>query len=358
MKGKLRVLLEWVLCNPKPMLGILGIFIVLIVVFPDFSGTQEGPDWESTPVPKNLRKSLAAPWDSSEKESWPATVTLAKCSKIAYLNQQEAKNKFRNLGFRHIETISVDSMAGYVLAIGDAAVVVFRGTDDFADWIINLKTTTIQTKPGFAHKGFQTSYLTLKPKVMNALRRFKPKYVWVTGHSLGGALAVLCAYDLSSNENRNIHGLMTFGQPMVADKILATSIDQILPQKFAHFVNESDIVPRSPPIWFYHCGNLVWFIDGKVRRSSQRPKMETERPAESLPLTQDILAPLTEIEFEQKKEIIRNRLVPKKTKDGVTVYEGNIPFIQDHLIDSYLIKIQGTSNLKEEIMEPQRKAGE
>lgn len=357
MKGKLRELLGWAFCNQKPIFGILAVLIMLIIVFLNFSGTQEGPDWDSTRVPKNLRKSLAASWDSSEKESWPVTVTLAKCSKIAYLDLPEAKTNFEKIGFTNVELISVDSMAGYFLGIDDTAVFVFRGTDDFADWMINLKTTTIQTKPGFAHKGFQTSYLSLKPKVMDALLRFKPKYVWVTGHSLGGALAVLCAYDLASNENRNIHGLMTFGQPMVADRTLATSIDQILPQKFAHFVNESDIVPRSPPFWFYHCGNMVWFFEGKVRRSNQRPKMVAENPAESLPLTQDILPPLTEIEFEQKKEIIQNSLVPKRTKDGTTVYEGSIPFIQDHQIDSYLAKIQGTSNLKEEIMELQRKVG-
>jgi triacylglycerol lipase len=360
MSGKLKYIQKLVSCNPKSTVVILGIFIVfigLIVVFPEFSGTQEGKDWDSTPIHKNLKKALAAPWDSSKDESWPVTRTLALCSKIAYLDQQESKSNFRDLGFRHIEPIGVDSMAGYVLAIGDVAVVVFRGTDDFDDWIVNLHMTTTQTKHGAAHKGFQTAYLTLKPKVMNALRRFKTKHVWITGHSLGGGLAVLCAYDLASNENLTIHGLMTFGQPMVADKTLATSIDQILPKKFAHFVNESDIVPRLPPR-FHHCGNLVWFIDGKVRRSNQRPKIETEKPAESLPLTQDILAPLTEIEFEQKKEIIRNHLVPKKTKDGSTVYEGNIPFIQDHLIDSYLIKIQGTSNLKEKTMEPQRKVGE
>jgi hypothetical protein len=47
----------------------------------------------------------------------------------------------------------------------------------------------------------------------------------------------------------------------------------------------------------------------------------------------------------------------EKPKDGATVYEGHIPFIQGHQIDSYLAKIQGTSNLKEEIMELQRKVG-
>lgn len=360
MSEKLRDLLEWVLCNPKLILCILVGFIVhfvLSVLFPDVSGTQEGLDWESKPIPKNLRKSLAADWDSSKDESWPVTGTLALCSKIAYLDQEEAKSNFRNLGFRQIEPISVDSMAGYVLTIGNVAVVVFRGTDDFDDWIVNINMTTTQTKHGAPHKGFQNAYLTIKPKVISALRRFKPKHVWVTGHSLGGALAVLCAFDLATNENWDIHGLMTFGQPMVGDKTLATSINQILSPKFAHFVNELDIVPRIPP-GFYHCGNLVWFIDGKVRRSNQRPKMGTERPAESPPLTQEILVPLTEIEFEQKKEIIRNRLVPKKPKDGATVYEGNIPFIQNHLIDSYLSKIQGISNLKDEIMEPQRKAEE
>lgn len=353
MKKKLTDFWKWVLNNPKSTFVILVILIVLIIVIHEFSGTHEGPDWESTPFPvsKNLRKNLSSSWDSSKMESWPVTATLAMCSEISYLNPPEAKTKFKNLGFRHIEPINSGSMAGYVLAIGDVAVVVFRGSDDFADWMVNLKITTTQTKHGLAHKGFQNSYLTLKPKVLDALRRFKAKHIWATGHSLGGALAVLCAYDLAGNENLDIYGLMTFGQPMVADKTLATSIDEILPKKFVHFVNELDFVPRIPP-GFLHSGNMVWFIDGKVRLSNPRPKMGTEKSSDPPPMNQDNFVPMTEIEFEKMKDLIREGQAIKKTKEGATVYEGNIPFLQDHLMNSYLAKIQGVSKLQEEAIGP------
>lgn len=355
MKEKQNYSWKWVCDCFQKLAG----FIAFVGKQPNYEDTYESKPWDITPTNENPGKTLAASWDSSKDESWPVTATLAKCSEIAYQPLPEAKPKFEKIGFNHVELISVDTMAGYVLSIGDVAVVVFRGTNggEIGDWIINFDTTSTYTNHGTAHEGFQLAYLSLKPKVLDTLRRFQPKHVWVTGHSLGGALAVLCAYDLAGNEKLVIHGLMTFGQPMVADKTLATSIDRILPKKFAHFVNGSDIVPRIHPK-FHHCGSIVWFKNDKVFRSIPRPLFGKKESAKGLPHSQAPFAPLTEVEFEKMKDLIRNRLIAKKLKDGAPYNELYISIYLDHLMDSYLTRIQGDPKPQEEAISPQRKVGE
>jgi nuclear pore complex protein Nup85 len=54
------------------------------------------------------------------------------------------------------------------------------------------------------HSGFLTAYDSVKVKVLRLVDQLtadasedRPWDVYVTGHSLGGALATLCAYDLA-----------------------------------------------------------------------------------------------------------------------------------------------------------------
>jgi pimeloyl-ACP methyl ester carboxylesterase len=174
--------------------------------------------------------------------------------------------------------------------------------------------------------------------ILDALRPKPTKHLWVTGHSLGGALAVVCAYDLSDNERMALDGVITFGQPMIARKGLADYLDNLLLGRFAHVVNDADIVPRVPPT-YSHCGSMVWFTDGGIRRS--KPKRPTIKATPDEPTNaQDNPKPLTNAEFEKLKADLKKRNEPQKRPDGRPVYQGNIPSIQDHSISLYIEKVR------------------
>lgn len=75
------------------------------------------------------------------------------------------------------------------------------------------------------HKGFYKAYNesaeAFKHLVENLLQNYDESVsIIVTGHSLGGALAVLCSLDLKNSFNRNIY-VYTFGQPRVGNKKFA-----------------------------------------------------------------------------------------------------------------------------------------
>uniref|UniRef100_A0A1I7ZE77 Lipase_3 domain-containing protein n=1 Tax=Steinernema glaseri TaxID=37863 RepID=A0A1I7ZE77_9BILA len=81
------------------------------------------------------------------------------------------------------------------------------------------------------------------------LRNQNPDYeVWVTGHSLGGAMASLCAATLAHNGLVNTQNLklMTFGQPRVGDKVYAAVHDALVLYSY-RVVHNRDMIAQIPP---------------------------------------------------------------------------------------------------------------
>ena len=81
---------------------------------------------------------------------------------------------------------------------------------------------------GDLHTGFSNAYGMLQSQIWQEIEKIKPKHIWITGHSLGGAMALVCAYDLSIYRSRNIDGVITFGQPMISKHNLANSLQNKL----------------------------------------------------------------------------------------------------------------------------------
>lgn len=102
-------------------------------------------------------------------------------------------------------------------------------------------------------------------------RQFKP--IWITGHSLGAALATLATYRFMKI-GVPIKGLITFGSPAVGNDIFEyfitnSAIEDGVIFNFARFQNDNDVVTRSPPnvpfkISWRHIGSPAFLDDKKV----------------------------------------------------------------------------------------------
>ena len=226
------------------------------------------PDATPTPSIQSLAlERLSQPWDSEDRHAkWPVCETLAVLSDIAYRTPVEAEVEVASLGFSKIMPLVENSMVGYVIWNEDIAVVVFRGTNkgEASDWATNSWEATLSISGGGIHKGFWLAYQSLKPQVLQVLSKIKPKHLWITGHSLGGAMALACAIDLETNEQMPFDGLITFGQPKVVREDLAQYVDTALIGRYARVVNGDDAVARIPPSKAF-CGSLVWFTPKGVR---------------------------------------------------------------------------------------------
>lgn len=120
----------------------------------------------------------------------------------------------------------IQGFTGYSHGL-NAIVVVFRGSSNIQNWILNIGTTrsTYPLCSGCSvHTGFYDGYRLVSSTVKTAVQNLKAKYrgakLVVTGHSLGGSLAILCAAEL-----KTIFGTVdltyTFGQPRVGNQAFA-----------------------------------------------------------------------------------------------------------------------------------------
>jgi triacylglycerol lipase len=303
----------------------------------------EGDRPEPKPPVAGPLEPLRMPWDSEAYADWPVAELLASMSEASYLPPVDVDPAFRELGFKQVMPVVDGSMIGYVASADDVTVVVIRGTDNGVDWIVNLAVGSMQTPKGPIHKGFYNAYQPLKPQIVKLVNAAKPKHLWITGHSLGGALAVVCAYDLIENEKLEVDGVITFGQPMIAKPQLAKHLDSALLGRFAHYVNGNDIVARVPP-HFSHCGSLVWFTESGVKRSKPNRiafgASETDEPTKA---SNEEPEPLSDREFEQLKAELRAEAQVERSPDGTPIYKGNSTWVRDHGMELYLQKIRGVA---------------
>ena len=307
------------------------------------------PDLDSSSL-ERLRQN----WNSESVANWAAAETLAQLSDIAYQPPHEAAESFADLGFDKTMPVVRGSMIGYIVTGEDVTVVVFRGTDftEVSDWLANIGRSATDTPHGSVHRGFFDAYQSMKDQVDAILAERDTAHLWVTGHSLGGALALMCAYDLEANEDRRLDGLITFGQPMATRQQFADYIDDLLIGRYARFVNRDDIVPRVPPS-HVACGSLVWITDSGVKRSKRKQVVygsptgsDADVPTASPEAVE--ITPMSDSEFEalQQKLKAQQNADVQRLPDGtpVVAYQAS-PLIDDHSMSLYLEKIRSLFGL-------------
>lgn len=139
------------------------------------------------------------------------------------------------------------------------AFMLFRGTQYLADWITNLNITVSRSTCGQpVHDGFNASFKSMQPKLiefMNALPKTKPITIHCIGHSLGGALATVCAEWIVNAYGMHPY-LYTYGSPRVGLVGFAdTCTKRVGNSNIYRAYHKTDIVPFIP-IWpFIHTPN-------------------------------------------------------------------------------------------------------
>jgi triacylglycerol lipase len=140
------------------------------------------------------------------------------------------------------------NLFGFVAKFSDFAFIVFRGTQARRDWKDNLDIRMIRTFYGHVHYGYAHCLDSLsKQTIHEVIATFdKPYKICLTGHSKGGALAMLATAVLTRNGFAPI-ALYTFGQPKVGGKSFVKWWDRNVKAKCYRVVNGGDPVPHLPP---------------------------------------------------------------------------------------------------------------
>lgn len=194
---------------------------------------------------------------------------LAMASDLAYLPEERGQAEFRSKLGLNAQLISRDNTQAYLAGSDDHLVVAFRGTESPAtfeglkDWLLTDAVNLLILPQGrlgtdFAaagvgarfHQGFVDAIAEIwEPLFAEVDRELKrlDRPLWITGHSLGGALALLGAW-LFQRKFINVHQVYTFGAPMVGNVAATKAFDREFPRKIYRVVNGPDPVPKLPTV--------------------------------------------------------------------------------------------------------------
>ena len=196
---------------------------------------------------------------------------LAQFSSLAYSSAPDLSGS--RLMERHgldVKAIERNETQVFVFRGPKVCIVAFRGTEQkLEDFITDVDFIQQEATWGPAeslskiHRGFRTALDAVWPDLLEELRDVQCP-IWFTGHSLGGALAVLAGYRLHDcgTTGHTVAGVYTFGQPRVANMTWVNGCSRELSQRIFRYVNSSDIVPLVPPssgLDYQHVGHVRYF---------------------------------------------------------------------------------------------------
>jgi triacylglycerol lipase len=122
---------------------------------------------------------------------------------------------------------------------------VFRGTQSLEDWMANLSFPQVEHPWGHAEKGFKDLYDQCAAATRAAVQQAPAgANVYVTGHSLGSALATLATADLVDSGSANVN-MYNFASPRVGDRSFADRFNGRVANRW-RIVNTEDIVTTVP----------------------------------------------------------------------------------------------------------------
>jgi len=196
-------------------------------------------------------------WVADSVFSWKAGYALASAAKLSYEPTDEATRVLGQVWKINGRVFVAGTTEGLVAESEHGVVVAFRGTQGLADWLSNLEIPPRDSAAFGAavHSGFLGAYEAVHRIVTEALDAAPGKTLWFTGHSLGGAIAVVAA---ATHRARNPAGLVTFGQPRLLSRGAAEFMQSNFGADFVRVVNDNDIVAKIPRL-YRHAGKLLHF---------------------------------------------------------------------------------------------------
>lgn len=179
---------------------------------------------------------------------------MADCALLAYEDQETICE--REPGSYFFEGADTQ---GFLMSADDFDILAFRGTEpsNLHDWYTDLKFINTEFRFGKVHSGFNEALQYVSGEIERLRLAHPDRQIYVTGHSLGAAIATLWVASQCDHYNC-IAGLYTFGSPRVGTSQFARTFDSFFKDRTWRFQNKLDIATRVPKTT-RHVGRLLYF---------------------------------------------------------------------------------------------------
>jgi len=206
---------------------------------------------------------------SEENAKW-----MAKIAKLVYLSKDGVTGNIpddadilktlceEDGGFERVHPYDNKSSQAILIEHEDFICMAFRGTDQIRDWFDNLDIRKREELFGVFHEGFWLATQDIWAQIYNDYRhayKKKGRPLFLTGHSLGGAMATIAAARLI-DEDIPFTSVYTFGQPRTMGRETGRKFNSECKDRFYRFCNDKDLVTRLPARLrgFTHVGQVVY----------------------------------------------------------------------------------------------------
>lgn len=204
---------------------------------------------------------------------------MARLSKVIYKKLSE-NNEFpdeesitqdlqaEDSGFIGVTGANKNSAQAALIEHENYLCMAFRGTNELADWVDNINAFRESVLFGEFHRGFWNSvedvWEVLYTKY-NELRKQKKRPLFLTGHSLGGAMATIAASRFI-HQDKPFTSVYTYGQPRALGRETSRIYNSEVGGRHHRFQNNEDIVTRVPArlMGYSHVGASL-YIDGEQK---------------------------------------------------------------------------------------------
>ena len=208
----------------------------------------------------------------SDRTAW----VMASMSQLAYQSFEKDPgalglfvSKLGSGQFKLVEKFSVKGTQAFLAHNDKYAVLAFRGTEsDWRDVQADIRAKREVTDQGKIHSGFYQAYGLVSGSIKDKLPEVKDFPLYITGHSLGGALATVATQDLEQSGFKDqIAACYTFGSPRVGN----ADFDKNIKSPVYRVINFVDIVTFVPllTMGFIHVGDERYLDRGlpeQIRR--------------------------------------------------------------------------------------------
>lgn len=176
---------------------------------------------------------------------------LAQLAKLAYApalshEDPEQHERFPNLpvfseAFPLVQLFGHGPAEGFVAANDTDVIVAIRGYQNPDRWIDAIPFGQVPGHGGHVSEGIEKAAHSIWGSVLAAFfdANVGDKSLWLTGHSVGGAVATVLAAQLDA-DGFDLAAVYTFGSPAVFDREAAEAFHPVLHR----YVNDGDWIPE------------------------------------------------------------------------------------------------------------------
>ena len=197
-----------------------------------------------------------------------------------YVNLAQATYKVSNVNKWNCETCEPTFVPDYIVEHSGVRAIqgydsrynviftAFRGSTNIQNWLDNIQVSKISPYNDTSisvERGFYKAYLSVQDDLFDNMyfltRQYNIKTMIITGHSLGGALSTIFAYEImTSTYDMRIRNIITFGSPRVGnyDFVKSFELYNVPSYRITHY---RDVVPHVPEelLGYLHISNEIWY---------------------------------------------------------------------------------------------------